>query len=209
MVGVSAEQLFRIQSRLTAIMTRWRRHVAAVLVSCMVVAAQPASAQIAASLVSPASVVHEYVSATYAIPLRADIPLNFEVGSIYRPVVVKMLDRSPTFRRQMLRIAAATHLTIHLQSALASSLQGLRARTAFMRKANGQLLANVDIVWSNSPVEVIAHELEHVIEQLDDVDLAAKVSHSNSGVYLTGDSGDLFETTRAKRIGLLIAREVR
>jgi hypothetical protein len=174
----------------------------------MLVAAQPASAQIAASLVSPASVVHEYVSATYAIPARADIPLNLEVCAIYRPLVMKMLNRSPTFRRQMLRIAAATHLTIHLQSALPSSHQGLRATTGFVRTADGQLLANVDIVQSNTPVELIAHELEHVIEQLDGVDLAARVGRSNSGVYLTGGNGDVFETTRAKRIGLQVAREV-
>jgi hypothetical protein len=180
-----------------------------VLVSSLLVAAQPASAQMPASLVSPASVLHEYVSVASAMPPRGDIPPNIEVSVIYRPVLVKMLGRSPTFRRQMLRIAAATHLTIHLRSGLPSWTQGLRARTDFVRTADGQLLANVDIVWSNSPVEIIAHELEHVIEQLDGVDLAVKVRQSNSGVYLAGDNGNLFETTRATRIGLQVAREVR
>jgi hypothetical protein len=154
-------------------------------------------------------VVHEYVSAASAIPARADIPQNLEVCALYRPVVIKMLNRSPTFRRQLLRIAAATHLTIHLQPALPSSQQGLRAKTDFVRKADGQLLANIDIVRSDSPVELIAHELEHVIEQLDGIDLAAKVGRPNSGVYLTGERGDLFETTRARRIGLQVAREAR
>jgi hypothetical protein len=190
-------------------MTRMRGHFTAVLVSCIVVSAPPASAQIAAGLVSPASVVHEYVSAASAIADQADIPPNFEVGAVYRPLVMKMLSRSPTFRWQMLRIAAATHLTIQLQSALPSWHEGLRATTEFARTADGKLLATVDIVRSTNDVELIAHELEHVVEQLDGIDLAAKAGRRNSGVYLTGDRGDVFETTRAKRVGLQVAREVR
>ena len=69
-------------------------------------------------------------------------------------------------------------------------------------------MATVDIVESTHNVELIAHELEHVIEQLDGVDLAAKLRRPNSGVYATGDSGNLFETTRAKRVGFQVAREV-
>jgi hypothetical protein len=208
MVVVRTEQLFRIRSRLTAIMTRLARPFAAVLASFLAVGVTTLSAQITTSLVSPASVVHEYVWAASAIPARGDIPPNLQVSVVHRQLVVKMLSRSPTFRRQMLRIAAATQLTVRLQSAPPSSHPGLRATTEFVRKANGKLLANVDIVWSSNGVELIAHELEHIIEQLDGVDLVGKASRPNSGVYATGDGGDLFETTRAKRVGLQVAREV-
>lgn len=190
-------------------MTRLRRHRAAVLASCIVVAATTVSAQITASLVSPSSVVREYVSAASAIPGRGAIPSNLEVSVIYRRLVVTMLSRSPTFRRQMLRISAASRLTVRLYPASPSSHQGMRATTAFARQADGTLLANIEIVRLNGDVELIAHELEHVIEQLDDVDLAAKVGQPNSGVYATGDSGVLFETTRATRVGLQVAREAR
>jgi hypothetical protein len=177
--------------------------------SCLAVGVTPVSAQIATSLVSPGSVVHEYVSAISAIPSRGDIPPNLQASGIYRQLVVKMLSRSPTFRRQMLRIAAASHLTVRLQSGLASSHPGLRATADLVRKADGRFLATVDIVWSNHDVEMIAHELEHVIEQLDGVDLAARARRPNSGVYTTGESGEMFETTRATRVGLQVAREVR
>jgi hypothetical protein len=108
----------------------------------------------------------------------------------------------------MLRIAAATHLTVSLQSAYPSTHQGLRATTEFSRDSKGNLSSNIEIVPLKDNVELIAHELEHVIEQLDGVDLAAKLRRPNSGVYATGDSGNLFETTRAKRVGFQVAREV-
>ena len=204
-------------------MTRLWRHLAPVLasLSCIVVAVTTVSAQItpatalldwapngSASVVSPASVVHEYVSAAAAIPARGDIPPNMQVSLVYRQLVVKMLSHSPTFRRQMLRIAAATHLTVSLQSAYPSTHQGLRATTEFSRDSKGNLSSNIEIVPLKDNVELIAHELEHVIEQLDGVDLAAKLRRPNSGVYATGDSGNLFETTRAKRVGFQVAREV-
>lgn len=189
-------------------MTRWRRPFAPVLMWCMVAAAAPASAQVATSLVSPASVVHEYVSAASGTAGRADIPSNMEVTDIYRGLLIRMLSRSPTFRRQMLRISAASRLTVRLQSPFTSSPQGLRATTVFERKVDGQLVANIDIAWSTSPVELIAHEIEHVIEQLDGVDLAAKLRRPDSGVFVTGEGGNVFETTRAKRVGLQVAREV-
>jgi hypothetical protein len=223
MVVVTAKQLFRIESRLTPIMTRLRWHLAPVLasLSCIIIAVTTVSAQItpatasldwvpnvSASAVSPASVVHAYVSAAAAIPARGDIPPNMQVSLVYRQLVVKMLSRSPTFRRQMLRIAAASHLTVSLHSAYPSTHTGLRATTEFSRGTKGNLSATIEIVPLKDNIELIAHELEHVIEQLDGVDLAAKASRPNSGVYATGDSGNLFETTRAKRIGSQVAREV-
>jgi hypothetical protein len=205
---MSEEQHFRIQSRLITIMTRLRRHVAVVLASWLSVCVTTASAQTTRSLISSASVVHEYVSAASAIPGRGDIPPNMSVAVIYRQLVVKMLDRSPTFRRQMLRISAATELTVRLQPALPSSHEGMRATTALSRNSLGHLSANIEIVGHDNDVELIAHELEHVIEQLDGVDLAAKISQRRSGVRATGNRGDLFETTRAMRVGLQVAREV-
>jgi hypothetical protein len=85
----------------------------------------------------------------------------------------------------------------------------MRATTDVVRDASGKLWADIAIVQLNNDGELIAHELEHIIEQLDDVDLAAKVSQPNSGVRATGDNGNLFETTRAMRVGLQVAREVR
>jgi hypothetical protein len=57
-------------------------------------------------------------------------------------------------------------------------------------------------------VELIAHELEHVIEQLDGVDLHARATLPETGVRsLDEDAG--FETIRAVRAGRAASEEVR
>lgn len=55
---------------------------------------------------------------------------------------------------------------------------------------------------SRSAVELIAHELEHVIEQLDGVHLFAASEH---GVFRSAT--DAFETKRAIHVGELVERQ--
>ena len=160
------------------------------------------------SLMSTVSVVHEYVPASYT-PGQAAIPSNLKISSVYHALVEKMLSRSPTFRRQVLRVAGAQQLTVQLRTAPPPWPHGVRAITQFVRNANGQLSASIDITPMNNDVELIAHELEHVIEQLDDVDLSAKAGRPNSGVRATTEGGVLFETTRAARVGIQVSQEVR
>jgi hypothetical protein len=57
--------------------------------------------------------------------------------------------------------------------------------------------------------ELIAHELEHVIEQLDGVDLAAKADTDSSSVKRGDTPEPAYETVRATRMGLAVAAEVR
>ena len=55
-------------------------------------------------------------------------------------------------------------------------------------------------------VELIAHELEHVLEQLDDVNLTQLAQ--GPGVSSYGHEGSRsFETARARQIGLDVAAE--
>ena len=57
-----------------------------------------------------------------------------------------------------------------------------------------------------SLVELIAHELEHVLEQLDDVNLTQMAQ--GPGVSSNGhERGRSFETARARQIGLDVAAE--
>jgi hypothetical protein len=159
-----------------------------------------------ASAISPISVVHEYVPAPSAMPGQAAIPSNLQVSPLYRGLVEKMLSRSATFRRQVLRIAMAPHLTVRLEVAGTPWPKSVRAKTEFARK-DGRLTANIDITPQNGDVELIAHELEHVIEQLDDVDLAAQAARAHTGVRTSGTAGVVFETTRATQIGKKVAQE--
>lgn len=128
-----------------------------------------------------------------------------DIPPVYRTLLADMWRGSATFRRQWIRIAhARVRITIvfdarcvadtaHAQSEI-SRKKGLRVRVA---------LRNAD----RSAIEYLAHELEHVLEQLDDVDLAHAVDSHVHGVSTTGEPAR-FETRRAIVVGKLVAREV-
>jgi hypothetical protein len=84
--------------------------------------------------------------------------------------------------------------------------RGNRARTRIVRTADGRLEAIVQLSPLDNVAELIAHELEHIIEQLDGVDLEAQASLSGTGVRTCGDGS--FETIRAARVGTTVARQL-
>jgi len=53
-----------------------------------------------------------------------------------------------------------------------------------------------------------SHEIEHVIEQLDDVDLAAQARLPDTGVHSVSADSHVYETARALRVGLKVTEEV-
>lgn len=136
-------------------------------------------------------------------------PANLLVPRIHRPVIESMLRKSATFRRQCLRIQNAPHLTVTLELASTHASRTARARTQIVRHSADRLLATIRLNQLEDVVELIAHEIEHVIEQLDGVDLAAKAALPNSGVHALDNEGVVFETARARWTGLKVAEEVR
>ena len=152
--------------------------------------------------------VNRYVAAE-AVPRQLAPPANLVVAEMYRPLLESMLRDSPTFRRQCIRIAGETALTIHLTIGSPWRRSGLRAITRMIRKPNGALSAFVQIRPLDNTVELIAHEFEHIIEQLDGVDLAAHAALRHTGVTAVGPATDMFETMRARLAGLKVASEVR
>jgi hypothetical protein len=56
-------------------------------------------------------------------------------------------------------------------------------------------------------IALLAHEIEHVLEQLDNVDLAGAVAAKVHGASATGRP-PVFETRRAVVVGRLVAGEV-
>jgi hypothetical protein len=151
--------------------------------------------------------VRQYV-ATEAVPRQLAPPSNLLVNAMYRPLVESMLRDSPTFRRQCVRIAAEPMLTVRLGIGETPSRAGVRATTRFARTAKGHLSAVVNIGSLEDTEELIAHEFEHIIEQLDGVDLAARAALSHTGVTAIGHAANVFETTRAKRMGLQVLSEL-
>jgi Tol biopolymer transport system component len=136
---------------------------------------------------------------------EAPLPANLDVDPMFRTVVVGMRQRSPAFRRQVTRIGAARTLRVRLlpedqpRPSVAS-----HARTAFTFDAGFPVSANVYLRMTPQVPRFIAHEMEHVIEQLDGVDLRAQ--DGTGVVWKSGDAS--FETQRAIEAGLLVEQEV-
>jgi hypothetical protein len=138
----------------------------------------------------------------------AEIPANVVIPGIYRPTVEAMLQQSPTFRRQCQRIAADPQLQVAITIPHQWKPHLARAMTHFTIRGN-QLIATVELFPPGDEIELIAHEFEHVIEQIDGIDLAAQASLPDTGVHAVVTEGLLFETIRAARTGVRVAQEVR
>jgi hypothetical protein len=138
--------------------------------------------------------------------VAVEAPQNLSVPSAYQATIAQMLERSPMFRRQCLRLAGAPELAVvvRMMHPLAG---GPRARTQITQAESNRLLATVEINPLGNFMELLAHELEHIIEQLDGIDLSAKASVARSGVWSCADG--TFETSRAVRVGTLVASEAR
>jgi hypothetical protein len=155
------------------------------------------------------SSVREYVAGE-AIPTQLSPPPNVVVADTYRPLLDRMLRDSPTFRRQCLRIAAESQLTVYLSVEPLRGRSDLRAMTSLQRRPNNQLSATIVIAPRQDVVELIAHEFEHVIEQLDGVNLAELAALPHTGVREEiGGARDTFETERAARVGRKVTVEAR
>lgn len=149
-----------------------------------------------------------YSAAEPAAPDGVSLPANVLAAKSYQSLLESMLTRSATFRRQCNRIANTAHLTVTIQTTTAPWPYGVRARTHMLRSGTS-LSATIELTPLQDQVELIAHEIEHVIEQLDGVDLKSRAAVAGSGVR-PGVSDDLaFETTRAVQVGRKVAEEVR
>jgi hypothetical protein len=153
---------------------------------------------------SPAPVLRVYESERPHAAASVAFPQKLTIPDVLRPTIERMLEQSPTFRRQVLRFAQAPGLMVRIALLQGKPSTGVRARTE-MDIADRSLVANVFIKPMEDVVELIAHEFEHIIEQLDGVDLRARSAQSGTGVWSCDDG--TFETKRAVRVGRLVAEE--
>ena len=125
-----------------------------------------------------------------------------------RRTVVAMLRASPTFRRQCARIGRTSYLRVVVTRAIIpAGMPAASARTRITRASDGRVVADVELGHLGDHVTLLAHEFEHILEQLDEVDLAAMAARSGTGVRpLPLARG--FETERAIAVGHQVAEEV-
>jgi hypothetical protein len=134
------------------------------------------------------------------------VPPESEIPGLCRRLFDEMWRGSATFRRQWTRLAGArVRVTIVLAGPMLSG----------WTRAHAQLLRTPDLrvrIWlplvSLGAVEYLAHEIEHVLEALDDVDLPLAVAQGVHGATAGAGKLPVFESNRAKAIGRLVAREV-
>jgi len=169
--------------------------------------AQTNTVSYADALNSSTTAARLYVAARGYDTDDIDTP-NLTVTSMYQPLIAQMLERSPRFRRQCARLARATNLEITIRSE-ARGDHHADAWTTIARRADGARQVTISIVAGPRTIELIAHEFEHVIEQIDGIDLRHKARLRASGVR-TCDCGHvaMYETDRAIAAGLQVARQV-
>jgi len=131
----------------------------------------------------------------------AAIPTNVEPGMLTAEMQA-LQRRSETFRAQCDRIGAESRVRVRL-SVVYSVEGGGRAQTRIRRYRSGALFADVEILFGENYRELLAHEFEHVIEQIDGVDLAQEAAAGRAWEIASGT----FETRRALLAGVQVRHE--
>jgi hypothetical protein len=173
--------------------------------------ASPLACILAVAIVVAAGATHDVAQGTEARSgmERCQAPLrNLQVANTLEPIVHEMWHRSPTFRRQVRRLTREPELVVTIAIWRFESSSAVRATTRFTRVHGLLTRAQVQVKKANvvTLVELIAHELEHVLEQLDGVNLV--YSARGKGATARLDEGDgWFETERARQVGLAVAAE--
>lgn len=134
-----------------------------------------------------------------------ELPTTIQVDDLLAAVVDELLAASPTFSRQCERIAELPLVRVAVRMLPKGEESCCRARTTIRRYASGALIAWVEIPSPRISVEyaeLLGHEFEHILEQIDLVDLNALADRGGASRV-----GDAYETTRARRAGEAVAEE--
>ncbi|MGH9373721.1 MAG: hypothetical protein ACRD15_19545 [Vicinamibacterales bacterium] len=164
------------------------------------------SAYVSASGVMIVGFPHEKPIAEAPVEARSLLPAGFEIPASARPLVEAMWRSSPTFRRQCARLAEASVLVV-LTFDFPRQTAASNAESTITRTPRMQARIRMRIVDPAAP-EHLAHEIEHILEQVDQVDLVRAVGQGVHGAYLVQKPA-VFETARAIAVGRQVAREVR
>jgi hypothetical protein len=143
----------------------------------------------------------EHVTPTAA----SGLPANLVVPASHRHVLQEMWEKSPTFRVQCERIARARGLIIRIHL-FPSKARLANGSTHLVIKPGAALTADVYIGQHKRVVELIAHEIEHIIERLEGIDLSQVARRAPDVVWASAEGE--YETRRALRSGLVVASEV-
>ena len=132
---------------------------------------------------------------------------NIQLDEMLRQPVTALLAKSSTFRRQWRQIASAPGVRVVVVARTdLRETPSARARGQVSRYAYGAVRAMIEIPAAADLAELLPHEFEHVLEQMEGLDLALLARTGDRGVIEVDDG--VFETTRARAAGRAAAREV-
>ena len=127
----------------------------------------------------------------------AELPSNIQIDPLLQPIVDALRAKSETFRCQWRRITASRFIRITVVPSNDLREAGsARARTQLTRYAYGAMRAIVELPPAVDVTELLPHEFEHVIEQIEGLDLPALAKRGDRGVLQV--QRGVFETERAR-----------
>ena len=162
----------------------------------------PAEATLTRS-VSPVDIARAAQVAACDAPTLA-LPDSIGLDDGLESIVRSALQHSPKFRQQCRALAAAPRLRATVSLAYRPGAGTTRARTSIRQNQWGVLAAEIEIRSVPDLTELLAHEFEHLIEQLDGADLKALAKEGMAHRLADG----AFETARAVAAGQQVAGEV-
>lgn len=176
-----------------------RRHAWRTTVACwLTIAASAASAASAATVAKAASADGAG---------QQKLPPNLSVPGQLRPLLEEALERSPTFREEIDLLRRTPRVRVTIRYGDLSIWHQMSAESLLHRYEFGAMMVETELYTLRDVVEVVAHELAHVCEAIEGVDLRALADRPGSGVrHVTARH---YETRYAVETGLRVARETR
>ncbi|HSE96899.1 MAG TPA: hypothetical protein VLD57_01430 [Blastocatellia bacterium] len=141
-----------------------------------------------------------------ALSEREALPPNLILSGDAKRVLEKVWKRSPTFREQCRRISESPWVKIKVRF-VAKRSEPYEALTTLTKYESGFTVSTIHIFIASGYVEKIGHEFEHIIEQIEGLNLQALAAKEGTGVR--SNRPGYFETKRAVRAGQRVHEEYR
>lgn len=136
-----------------------------------------------------------------------DVLPSMQLSTELSASVRRMLEESPTFRVQYRRVLDSAKVVIVGRFDPSLTSPTYRARSSIRRYSSGLLIVWMTIAPGIDETKWIAHEFEHVVEQLDGRNLTQLALRRAPGIWYS--TGEMIETDRASRAGRVVFDEMR
>ena len=160
------------------------------------------------TLLSPTTLPYDRLGGTPSTSIcdaaAPQLPASVTIEAGLESVVQWTLENSPTFRQQCRVLEAAPNVTATVRLTSRSPGATERALTTMRRDPSGAIAARIEIRLTDNLTELLGHEFEHVIEQVDGVNLDRLESAGQAHRLANGS----FETRRAIVAGQRVSGEV-